>query len=117
MTADRQTTVTGTERGKYHLISVDGDFTIQTLAMVREKVEEALAKECPFLAFHLAKTKVIDSSAIGLIANANQKLVERGGSAYLVGISLSIEEVIKTTEITRVIPQLDDLAEADKDIG
>lgn len=109
--------VQGEERALFYLIRVLGDFRIANLVKVRNMVESAMEIGHIYIAFHVGKVTVIDSSAIGLIMNIQRKLAIKQGSVYLIGIPSTIEPTLASTDIPRVIKCFTSLEEADRQIG
>jgi anti-anti-sigma factor len=105
------------ERGMFYRITVTGELTFRAVPLVREAFQSAVEIGHIYVAFDLAGVTLIDSGGIGLIANANKKLVDKGGSAYLIGISAHIRPSLETGDLLQAIPCFDDVEQADKQIG
>ena len=105
------------EKGLYYLITVDGDFSVKSLRFIRQAAEEAMTIGHVSMAFNLTKTSYIDSSGIGLLANIHKKLITKGGSVHLVGVSLDIQDAMEVSGLMQMIPHYKTTDEADAQIG
>ncbi|MFP4521822.1 MAG: STAS domain-containing protein [Fibrobacterota bacterium] len=82
------------EYGTFSLIILDGSLTVKEITEVKQAVLSAASLGHTKIAVDMSKSKTIDSSGVGLLANASKKMNSEGGSFAVVGVNEDILDII-----------------------
>jgi anti-sigma B factor antagonist len=90
----------------WHVVAIRGELDLHTAPLLRDRIEALTAEEPAFLAIDLTEVPFMDSSALGVIVGALERLREHGGDLALVGVSGSPAKVLSITGVGELIPSI-----------
>ena len=90
------------------LIDVRGRLTFFEVGVLRENVSRLLAEGRKQMVLNLSELRYLDSSGIGELARIYVMVLKSGGEMKVVGLSQSIEDVLKVTRLYQVFPEFPD---------
>ena len=90
------------------LIDVRGRLTFFDVGVLRENVSRLLAEGRKQMVLNLSELRYLDSSGIGELARIYVMVLKSGGEMKVVGLSQSIEDVLKVTRLYQVFPEFPD---------
>ena len=105
------------KRGEYHLIRVNGALNYSGLHNIRKLIDEIIKSGVTQIALELSETTTINSGGIGLLINANKKLVNVGGALHLIAIQKNVKSTVESTGILNTISCIKTVSQADTEIG
>ena len=96
--------------GEWAIISISGELDIATAGRVRRAVApEALPEGRTHLALDLADLTFCDSTGIGVLIGAYNRLSDVGGRLILLHTPEHLARLLRTASLDRVLPTYDSL--------
>ena len=98
------------------VLAVAGEIDLFTAPELKRHVESALGDEPERLVVDLSETTFIDSSSLGVLIGAHQRLAERERPLVVVAAERSVVKTLKITGLDGlfdVVKTLDDVPDAD----
>ena len=90
------------------LIDLRGRLTFFEVGVLRENVSRLLGEGRKHIVLNLSELHYLDSSGIGELARIYVMVLKSGGEIKVVGLSRSVEEVLKVTQLYQVFPEFPD---------
>jgi anti-anti-sigma factor len=90
------------------LIDVRGRLTFFEVGVLRENVSRLLGEGRKQIVLTLSELHYLDSSGIGELARIYVMVLKSGGEMKVVGLSHSVEDVLKVTRLYQVFPEFPD---------
>jgi anti-sigma B factor antagonist len=90
------------------LIDVRGRLTFFEVGVLRENVSRLLGEGRKQIVLNLSELHYLDSSGIGELARIYVMVLKSGGEMKVVGLSHSVEDVLKVTRLYHVFPEFPD---------
>ena len=90
------------------LIDLRGRLTSFEVGVLRENVSRLLGEGRKQIVLNLSELYYLDSSGIGELARIYVMVLKSGGEMKVVGLSRSVEEVLKVTRLYQVFPEFPD---------
>ena len=90
------------------LIDVRGRLTFFEVGVLRENVSRLLGEGRKQIVLNLSELHYLDSSGIGELARIYVMVLKSGGEMKVVGLSHSVEDVLKVTRLYQVFPEFPD---------
>lgn len=87
------------------LIDLRGRLTFFEVGVLRENVSRLLGEGRKHIVLNLSELHYLDSSGIGELARIYVMVLKSGGEIKVVGLSRSVEEVLKVTQLYQVFPE------------
>lgn len=94
------------------LIDLRGSLTFFEVGVLRENVARLLSEGRKHIVLNLSALQYLDSSGIGELARIYVMVLKGGGEMKVVGLSRSVEQVLKVTHLYEVFPEFADEAAA-----
>jgi anti-sigma B factor antagonist len=98
--------------GHASLIDLRGRLTFFEVGVLRENVSRLLAEGRKQIVLNLSELHYLDSSGIGELARIYVMVLKSGGEMKVVGLSRSVEDVLKVTRLYLVFPEFPNEAAA-----
>lgn len=89
------------QSGERALIAFDGDLTSSTVLDVRPRLTEMLEHGVRDIVFDFAGTGMVDSSGLGMLMSAHNRLVKLGGRLRVVGASDEILALFRAMRLDK----------------
>lgn len=110
--------ITVSYQGSWLVAKLTGELDVATVPAVRAKLEQALVDKIPAgLILDLTDVTFMDSSGLGFLLGRYQRLAESGGAIMIAGAQGQVRRVFELSGLTKIIPQVQTLAEALKAVG
>jgi len=90
------------------VIDLRGRLTFFEVGVLRENVSRLLGEGRKHIVLNLSELHYLDSSGIGELARIYVTVLKNGGEMKVVGLSRSVEEVLKVTRLYQVFPEFPD---------
>ena len=90
------------------LIDLRGRLTSFEVGVLRENVSRLLGEGRKHIVLNLSELNYLDSSGIGELARIYVMVLKSGGEMKVVGLSRSVEDVLKVTRLYQVFPEFPD---------
>jgi len=90
------------------VIDLRGRLTFFEVGVLRENVSRLLGESRKHIVLNLSELHYLDSSGIGELARIYVMVLKSGGEMKVVGLSHSVEEVLKVTQLYQVFPEFPD---------
>ena len=90
------------------LIDVRGRLTFFEVGVLRENVSRLLGEGRKQIVLNLSELHYLDSSGIGELARIYVMVLKSGGEMKVVGLSQSVENVLKVTRLYQIFPEFPD---------
>jgi anti-anti-sigma factor len=100
--------ITEEEKGVYLIIGLEGELTVHSITQVRDKILKAMDIGHTRMAILLDNVSHIDSSGVGLIANAAKRFKEVGGQLVIFCPSGDIRDVLNISFSNQLVRIIDD---------
>lgn len=94
--------------GHASLIDLRGRLTSFEVGVLGENVSRLLGEGRKHIVLNLSELHYLDSSGIGELARIYVMVLKSGGEMKVVGLSRSVEEVLKVTQLYQVFPEFPD---------
>jgi anti-anti-sigma factor len=101
---DDRVEVTIVEHGDPVVVRVVGNIFYDTLSPLADTVAQLASGACPRLILDLSGVPMCDSSGLNLLVRTRSKLTDAGGWLRLAGIQPMVDNVLKITSLTRILP-------------
>lgn len=105
-------TISIRKKGSVSILDVCGRLTSFESSALREAISRLLKEGRKNIVLNLGALDYLDSSGIGELARGYVSVVKKGGAMKVVGLSAKVEEVLKITQLFRVIPEFPSEEEA-----
>jgi anti-anti-sigma factor len=89
-----------------HVVRVEGDFDSVSVPRIREAVDQALDRGCREVVLDLTAVTYIDSSALGFVVWADQRLHPVGGKLVLAGATADVARMLAVSGLIGVAPSV-----------
>jgi anti-anti-sigma factor len=89
-----------------HVVRIDGDFDSVSVLSVREAFDRALAEGCRDVVLDLTGVTYIDSSALGFLVWADQRLSPVEGRLVLAGATADVARILEVSGLIGVAPSV-----------
>ena len=93
-------TIQDPSAGKTTVVEIAGKVTIGYDAKMRDAIDEAIAAGAKNVLLKMDRVTKIDSSGIGELASAHQRIQNNGGRFLLVGLSEKLLDLIEASRST-----------------
>ncbi|HKW57282.1 MAG TPA: STAS domain-containing protein [Candidatus Acidoferrum sp.] len=94
--------------GLVSLMDIRGRLTFFESGVLRDNIQRMLHEGRRHIVLNLSGLQYLDSSGIGELARAYVTVLKKGGEMKLVGLSRNVEEVLKVTRLSEVLPEFPD---------
>jgi anti-anti-sigma factor len=101
--------------GNLLVYSLEGDLPVTQLLEFKQKIADAVGKR-QAVALDLSKVRSLNSNAIGLFINANQKLKAAGTGLYIVAPTPDVYEVMTLVSLEDHVPIYQEWAAFQKEV-
>lgn len=88
----------------WNIVAIDGKFVIKFVAEIRKVLEPLREKPCPQVALDLTKTTHLDSSAMTLMLNYQNRLKEKQGGLVVFGANEDIMGIVTIVGFDSFVP-------------
>ena len=88
----------------WNIIAIEGKFVIKFVSEIRKVLEPIKAQETPKIALDLSKTTHLDSSAMTLMLNYQNRLKEKKGGMVVFGANEDIMGIITIIGFDSFVP-------------
>lgn len=102
------------ERGFYVILKIPAQFSLPVVQPLRTAIEESMDADYKDFVFDMSKTHLITSVGIGVLANLQKKLGEKGGGVHLVGLTESVRRLLDATNLLKVVASYDRLEQVEE---
>ncbi|MFI5916548.1 STAS domain-containing protein [Dactylosporangium sp. NPDC051541] len=99
------------------VVRPDGVLDLGTVPEVREHLQHALDDGARFVVLDLTAVRLIDSTALGMLAWLHKQLVGRDGRVYVAAARPVVRNVLSLTSVDRLVRLSDDVEAAEADIA
>ena len=89
-------------------MDIRGRLTFFESGVLRDNIQRMLHEGRRHIVLNLSGLQYLDSSGIGELARAYVTVLKKGGEMKLVGLSRNVEEVLKVTRLSEVLPEFPD---------
>ena len=100
------------KKGAVSVLDVVGRLTSFEVGALRDAISQLLKEGRKNIVLNLGALDYLDSSGIGELALSYVSVVKKGGEMKVVGLSAKVEEVLKITQLFRVLPEFPSEKEA-----
>jgi anti-anti-sigma factor len=90
--------------GEWHILILSGKFVVKTLSLVRKRFEEVEAAQKPVVALDLTGVSQLDSGALTIILNFQQRLRQKTGRLAIIGPGEEIREMFSLVGFSSAVP-------------
>jgi anti-anti-sigma factor len=97
-------TVTSETWRRWHMITLQGKFVVQSIALVRKKLDEIEAEESPRIALDMSGVTQIDSSSLTVLLNLQKRLKRKDGLAVVIGPADEVKETLYLVGFNMAVP-------------
>lgn len=101
----------------WHIISIEGKFVIKNIADIRQVLDPLKNEARPKIALDLSKTTHLDSSAMTLMLNFQNRLKESGGKLVVFGANEDIAGIINIVGFDTFVPMYRTRADFDRTVA
>lgn len=95
------------------ILEADGELDLQCVGRLRALIAIAGSR----LVLDLSRVTFMDASGLGVLAAAGQRARRLGGAVRLVGATRQVRRIVILTQLDRVLPMFDTMADAMTDGG
>jgi anti-anti-sigma factor len=88
----------------WHILVLAGKFVVKTLSMVRKRFGEVEAGQSPKVAIDLTGVSQLDSGALTIVLNFQQRLKQRNGQLAVIGPGEDIREMFSIVGFSSAVP-------------
>jgi anti-anti-sigma factor len=88
----------------WNIVTIEGKFVIKFVAEIRKELEPLKEKPAPYIALDLTKTTHLDSSAMTLMLNYQNRLKEKQGGLAVFGVNEDIMGIISIVGFDSFVP-------------
>jgi anti-anti-sigma factor len=88
----------------WNIVALEGKFVIKFVAEIRKVIEPLKDLPCPRIALDLSKTTHLDSSAMTLMLNYQNRLKEKDGGMVVFGANEDIMGIITIVGFDSFVP-------------
>ena len=88
----------------WHVIFLTGKFVIQSISLVRKKLDEFEADQNPKVAVDMSGVTQIDSSALTIVLNLQKRLRQKKGQVVVIGPSDDVKETLYLVGFNMAVP-------------
>jgi anti-sigma B factor antagonist len=82
---------------------ISGEIDLLTAAPLRSTIDEVLDGGATFLDFDLSSVSFMDSTGLGILANASDRASAVGGSVRVIGASPTVVRLLAVSRLDSVI--------------
>ncbi|MGQ9629204.1 MAG: STAS domain-containing protein [bacterium] len=100
------------DKYRFAVIKLNRELTISESPELKEKVRECIERGYNKVLLDFTDVDFVDSDGVGAVISARKALRGRSGDLRIFGLTASVEEVFKITQLDRVIGVFDSEAEA-----
>ncbi len=94
--------------GSASLVEVIGSFTSFEAGALRQAIMGLIADKRKDIVLNLSGLEYLDSSGIGELVRNYMTVIKSGGTMKVVGLSAKVEEMMKITQLYKVLPEFPD---------
>lgn len=105
-------TITVRQSDGVSLVDVTGRLTSFESKALHQLIHDLLEQGQTNFVLNLTALDYLDSSGIGELARDYMRVVKKGGAMKVVGLAPKVEEILKVTQLYRVIQEFPDEASA-----
>src|SRR5437868_5102653 len=98
---------------KTSVMSLEGELTLDTIDAAEARVRPILAEDEPLLVLDLSSVSKVTTPGIGLLLTLHRAAKAKGGKVVFACLSPQVSDVIRRTQLERVLLLAGTLAEAD----
>lgn len=91
-------------RNGIEIISVRGEIDWATAPILREALAGAMAADPPRIILSLAEVTFLDSAGLSVLIRAHRHAAERRGWVRLAGPGRRVSEILRITDVDRIVP-------------
>ena len=88
----------------WHIVTIEGKFVIKFVSEIRKELEPIKEKPNPRVALDLTKTTHLDSSAMTMMLNYQNRLKEKQGGLVVFGVNEDIMGIITIVGFDAFVP-------------
>ena len=100
------------QSGSVSLLDLSGRLTSFEMGALSDAIARLLKKGRKNIVLNLSGLEYLDSSGIGELARNYVSVAKAGGQMIVVGLSSKVEEILKVTQLYRVVPEFPSEEEA-----
>jgi anti-sigma B factor antagonist len=89
-----------------YVVHVEGDFDSVSVPRVREALDSALSRGCREIVLDLTEVTYVDSSALGFVVWADQRLQPVGGRLVLAGATADVARMLAVSGLIGLAPSV-----------
>jgi anti-sigma B factor antagonist len=89
--------------GRQPTLVVSGEIDLVSSASLQAAIDEALAEGATSLEFDFSQVSFMDSTGLGILANASDRTIEAGGSVRVRGASPTVVRLLEVSRLDSVI--------------
>ncbi|MDD2715300.1 MAG: STAS domain-containing protein [Candidatus Wallbacteria bacterium] len=94
------------------LVKVSGDIDVDSSVLLQEYLEKLLQHRIYKIILDLSEATYINSRGIGVITQYYKLSREKGGGLVMINPSEKIQNILKITFLTKILPVLEDINQA-----
>ena len=107
-----------TLKRKNIIVRLAGELDHHNALKLKNRLDVELSKDiAKNIILNLRELKFMDSSGLGFLLGRYQRLAESGGATMIAGAQGQVRRVFELSGLTKIIPQVQTLAEALKAVG
>jgi anti-sigma B factor antagonist len=100
------------QSGSVSFLDLSGRLTSFEMSALHDAIARLLKDGRKNILLNLSRLEYLDSSGIGELARNYVSVAKAGGQMIVVGLSSKVEEILKVTQLYRVVPEFPSEEEA-----